>query len=48
MVPRIILAVLVLFALFLLEIMALVIRYAIMAAIEEDYRFLGIMKAIGF
>lgn len=48
MVPRIILAVLVLFALFLLGIMALVIRYAIMAAIEEDYRSLGIMKAIGF
>lgn len=48
MVPRIILAVLALFALFLFGIMSLVIRYAIMAAIEEDYRSLGIMKAIGF
>lgn len=48
MVPRIILAVLVLFSLFLLGIMFLVIRYVILAAIEEDYTTLGIMKAIGF
>lgn len=48
MVPRIILAVLALFSLFLLGIMFLVIRYVIQAAIEEDYTSLGIMKAIGF
>lgn len=48
MVPRIILAVLILFSLFLLGIMFLVIRYVILAAIEEDYTALGIMKAIGF
>lgn len=48
MVPRIISAVLVLFSVFLLGIMILVIRYVILAAIEEDYTSLGIMKAIGF
>lgn len=48
MVPRIISAVLVLFSVFLLGIMVLVIRYVILAAIEEDYTSLGIMKAIGF
>lgn len=48
MVPRIILAVLALFSFFLLGIMFLVIRYVILAAIEEDYTSLGIMKAIGF
>jgi len=48
MVPRIILAVLILFSFFLLGIMSLVVRYAILAAIEEDYSSLGVMKAIGF
>lgn len=48
MVPRIILAILILFSIFLLCIMTIVIRYTVLAAIEDDYSSLGIMKAIGF
>lgn len=47
-VPRIILIILLVFSLFLMSIMVIVIRYTILAAIEDDYASLGIMKALGF
>lgn len=47
-VPRIILIILFVFSLFLLSIMSIVIRWTILAAIEDDYASLGIMKALGF
>lgn len=47
-VPRIILIILLVFSLFLMSIMMIVIRYTILAAIEDDYSSLGVMKALGF
>jgi len=47
-VPRIVLAVLLVFSLFLLVIMVIVIRYTILASIEDDYTSFGVMKALGF
>lgn len=48
MVPRIISLVLIVFAIFLIIILSIILRYTILATIETDFTSLGVLKALGF